>query len=356
MTRIMVVGASGVLGKLVCDELLRIFNNELNLVITDYKTERGKKLARSFNNEVEFRYLDVNSEECVMKVIKDIDIVIVVIKQQNPNIQNVCITRCIICIDVTPFFDFVGKVKRLEQNELKNGVCSIVMSGFFPGLSGLMIKKVATDFDDITEINVGLLQNTNAKAGLSGILDMLKIISHPVYNNDNIVAGFTKKRKLMFLGYDIEHEVRLIEHAEKNHFYEEFKTRNINYWTSWNNEISNALISLLRKIGVLDRVQKFNENKLLANLVKHNPNKNEHAYLSVEVKGIINKQTCVKTLAVATFSDYYTTAMVTATLAKIVQNKEIKGVVLPSDITNFDEIIAKMNCPDITFKEINRLV
>jgi len=48
MKKMMVVGASGVLGKLVCTELLRIFENQINLIVTDYKTERGKKFSRLF--------------------------------------------------------------------------------------------------------------------------------------------------------------------------------------------------------------------------------------------------------------------------------------------------------------------
>ncbi|WP_268871085.1 hypothetical protein [Ureibacillus massiliensis] len=37
MKTVMVFGASGVLGQLVCTELLRIFENEIKLIVTDYK-------------------------------------------------------------------------------------------------------------------------------------------------------------------------------------------------------------------------------------------------------------------------------------------------------------------------------
>lgn len=35
MMKIMVAGASGVLGKMVCSELLRIFENQICLIVTD---------------------------------------------------------------------------------------------------------------------------------------------------------------------------------------------------------------------------------------------------------------------------------------------------------------------------------
>lgn len=127
------------------------------------------------------------------------DIVVVAVKQRNPHIQKRCIENKILCIDVTPFYDFAEKVYELNQSAENNKIGSVIMSGFFPGLSGLMIKEAISDFQEITEINVGLLQSTNAKAGISGILDMLKIIDQPVTFQNETLSGFTKKEECIFL-------------------------------------------------------------------------------------------------------------------------------------------------------------
>ncbi|MFJ8527969.1 hypothetical protein [Bacillus sp. NPDC094106] len=330
MKKIMVVGASGVLGKLVCTELLRIFNNQVKLTVTDYKADRGMKLAKSFDQEVMFQYLDVTNEENTKKVLKNIDIVIVVLKQQNPYIQKACVNNDILCIDVTPFTDFVEKIEILHQDTEKNEVGSIVMSGFFPGLSGLMVKKAVSNFHEITEVNVGLLQNTNAQAGIS---------------------GFSKKRKMYFFEPNNNREVRLIDHAEKQFLQKALHIKNINYWTSWNSVFFNKQISFLKKFGLIDVILTLNNNKFLSKIVKHNPNKNEDAFLTVEVTGIIDDTKCKKTLSLSTFSDYHLTAMVTAALAKIAVNKKIKGIVFPFELTSVDEILSEMNCKSVTFKE-----
>ena len=199
MKKVVVVGGAGVLGSLICQELLRIFQGEIRLVITDYNVDRGKRMTSTINNNVEFRYLDVTKEESIHTAIQNVDIVIVVLKQLQPHIQRVCIDNRILCIDVTPFTDFAKKAKCLHPDAVKNDVASVVMSGFFPGLSGLMVKKAVSQFQKIDEVNIGLLQNTNAKAGVTGILDMLKIISERVneHTGEN-VSGFTKKRKMFF--------------------------------------------------------------------------------------------------------------------------------------------------------------
>ena len=244
----MVVGASGVLGKLVCMELLRIFETQIQLIVTDYKKDRGKRLAETFNREVIFRYLDVTNEENITKVIKNIDIVIILLKQHNPFIQRVCIEHHIQCIDVTPFVDFVGKVKVLHQEAEENEVASVVMAGFFPGLSGLMIHKAISGFQQIDEVNIALLQNTNAQAGISGVLDMLKIISQRVKGQSSNLPGFTIKRKMFFNNMFTEKEVRLIDHAEKEILNQKLNIKTINYWTSWNRPFFNKQISLLKSL------------------------------------------------------------------------------------------------------------
>ncbi|PAK55040.1 saccharopine dehydrogenase NADP-binding domain-containing protein [Paenibacillus sp. 7541] len=355
MTTIMVVGASGALGKLVCGELLRIFNNPIKLIVTDYKTDRGTRLADSFHGDVQFQYLDVNDEDRVERVLRNVDVAVVVLKQKTPYIQKVCIHNKILCIDVTPFYDFVQQVIELHHSAVDHKVGSVVMSGFFPGLSGLMIQKAISDFQEVQEINVALLQNKNAKAGISGVLDMLRIIAQPVVYPNKVVPGFTQKRTMYFLNYNKEQEVRLIEHSEKILIRNRLTASPINYYTSWNGSGFNKLISMLKRMGVIQKIHKIN-HKWLSKAVQHNPKEREDAYLTVEVKGKDRNrnQERVKTLALSTFSDYHTTAIVTASLAKIALHKDVQGVVCPFEMTDLDELLSVMNCPEISINEVTK--
>lgn len=353
MKKVLVVGASGVLGKLVCTELLRIFDSKIDLVVTDYKTERGQRLAESLNREVTFEYLDVTNEENIARVIDNVDIVVVVLKQNEPYIQRICIDHRILCIDVTPFADFVGKVKLLQQDAEKNEVGSIVMSGFFPGLSGLMVHKAVAGFQRVDEVNIGLLQNTNAKAGLSGILDMLKIISQRVTNNSRSLPGFRLKRNMCFDDLSNKREVRLIDHAEKEMLNQKLNVETINYWTSWNQAFFNKQIAVFKSLGVINLLLNLSNHKILSKMVKHNSEKDEKAYLTVEVKGIMEAKKRARTLTLSTFSDYHTTAMVAAALAKIAVHKKIKGIVCPFEITDIEEILAEIDCKDIVLSEFS---
>ncbi|WP_404458610.1 SDR family NAD(P)-dependent oxidoreductase [Oceanobacillus kapialis] len=350
MKTIMVVGASGVLGNLICEELLRIYENQIKLIVTDYKPERGKKLAASFATETTFVQLDIKDETNINQVIKNVDLVIVVLKQQKPHIQRVCIENNIMCIDVTPFRDFVDKVMELNDMANENNVGSIVMSGFFPGLSGLVVKEAISPFLEVTEIDIALLQNTNAKTGLAGILDMLKIIAEPVMYQKKLLPGFTKKRTMYFIKHTKDRKVRLIDHSEKAFIKQRLTTAPLHYWTAWNVSIFNKMVSLLKKAGFITFIHKVKPNNL-SRLVRHNPTKDENAFITVEVKGVLDNKKLTRRISISAFSDYHVTAMVTAALAKIALQKEFSGVVFPFKITNFDEVLSVINCPNAILTE-----
>ncbi|KHF38695.1 hypothetical protein [Halalkalibacter okhensis] len=66
---------------------------------------------------------------------------------------------------------------------------------------------------------------------------------------------------------------------------------------------------------------------------------------------MIGNEERTKALALSTFSDYHTTAMVTASLAKIALQKELKGIVCPFEVTNVDELLSVMNGSNVRIEE-----
>lgn len=62
----------------------------------------------------------------------------------------------------------------------------------------------------------------------------------------------------------------------------------------------------------------------------------------------------MKIVSLSTFSDYHTTALVTASLTKIAQQKKLKGVIYPFEVVNLDELLSKINCINITIEEFEK--
>ncbi|GAA0356063.1 saccharopine dehydrogenase NADP-binding domain-containing protein [Bacillus horti] len=360
MQRVMVVGASGVLGRLISQELLRQFQ-EIQLVVSDYKRDRGERLAASLGDGVSFSFVDVQDQSSILQAVKQVDIVIVAIEQEEPHIQEACINHKVLCIDVTVASKFIQKVQKLDQAAKKQGVGSIVMSGFIPGLSGVMVKEAISSFTEIKEVHVGLLQNTNAKTGASGIIDMLKIISQDVYTSHELhakstVPGFTVKRKMVFekrvdhANPSVQREVRLIEHTERQELKKWLGIEHVYFWTAWNKSSFNILMSVLKRMGIVSLLTRLKNRAIVSKMSKHDPNQPEHAYLSVEVQGFVNRKPKVKTVALSTFSDYHTTAIFTAALAILAGKQEILGVTFPFQVVDMNRILSQMQEKEIVLE------
>lgn len=338
MQTILVIGASGMLGQFVCKELLRV-QHGARILVGDYQHDRGRMTATSIPG-ADYRHLDVHKEESIRIALDGVDMVIVVAKQKEPMVQTLCLLKGIACVDVTTEIAFIDKV--LALNALNTA--SIVMAGFIPGLSGLMVKEAANTFDTLEEVNVALLQNTNAQAGATGVSDMLQIVAQDIEGR----AGFQDKRYMTFGSQEFAKEVRKIEHAERKYMAEVTTTANVHYWTAWNEASFNHKITLLKKLGLLKWLA--NRKKLIERIVTHNPQQNERAYLTVEASGIIDGHAQTKSWMISIVSDYETTAMVAVAIAKVIMTNEIKGIHFPFGITNLHDVIKTIDSEHIELR------
>ncbi|MFW6326847.1 MAG: hypothetical protein ACOC2F_00890 [Bacteroidota bacterium] len=351
--KIIVIGASGILGGLICTELSQLFKNSIRLFIGDHRIRRGEKTAYNLNGE--FCETDSTNTEKLKASLSDKDIVIVAFNQIEPVIQRICLENAIPCIDVTAFFSFAKKVQYMYNNHNGSQSTSVLMAGFFPGLSGLLLQKAVKGFDDVNEANLTLLQNTNAKAGGTGIVDMLKIVSEPVQtivHNKNVkISGFSFKRQICMPLTCRKYKVRLIHHSEKQVLMDKLQLKNLHYWTAWNSPIFNCLVSMLRKTGLLYFVTHKLKKEALKKVIKHDKNKPEETILIADVSGLKGNKEQRKYLAIETFSDYGTTAKCVAALAKIVLKKKTEGACFPFEITDLYEILSIMNDKRINYLE-----
>ncbi|KAB8125690.1 hypothetical protein F9U64_21905 [Gracilibacillus oryzae] len=349
MKKVMVVGASGRLGKLICEQVLRIFDKTAQLVITDYNEMRGKQLQKSFKNKVEFKLLNINDHQTVEKVIDNIDVVIIAIQQKEPHIQKVCINREILCVDVTTSPNLVDQILLLNEQAKAHRVPSIVMAGFLPGLSGLLAKKAITSFDKIEYIHISLIQSSNANVGITGALDMLQLISMPVIYDGETIHGFKEKKTIDILNN--KHTVRLIHHPEYNYISPKLAVPDIQYWTSWNDPIFNLKVLFILKANILPLLNKY--PSIFSKLIKHDPSQHEEVSLIIEAKGMHINKPVTRTLRLSAFSDYGITAMVTAALAKVLLfNKINGGIYFPFEVTTFEEIMKMIDCEKVRLEEL----
>lgn len=198
MKNVLIIGATGVLGKLVCNDITNLIPEDVTLIITDYNKERGVNFAASLGNHTKWRYLDVKEDKSIEQALIGIDMAVVLIKQFESKIQEIALRMRIPSLDVTPSYSLYRRVIKYHDDALKQGTGVLLLSGFLPGLSGLLIKKAIDDFDYIESVDLGFLQNKNADVGIAGIKDMLRLIDEPIIRGDQKISSFSQSKKNVF--------------------------------------------------------------------------------------------------------------------------------------------------------------
>ena len=114
MKSILVIGASGSLGRKTCEALLDIYNGEILLLVGDYRKDRGEETAKKLSLSVEnVRCVNVKDAASVAEgITADIDCVIVAVTQVEPIVQGRCVEKGIPCVDLTTFSDFSARVQK----------------------------------------------------------------------------------------------------------------------------------------------------------------------------------------------------------------------------------------------------
>ena len=341
--KILVIGASGVLGDIICAELLNTFSDDIELFIGDYSPQRGQETAEKYR--ASYCNTDLDDVVELSSIIIKMDLVVVTIKQSEPIIQKICIEGSVNCIDVTLSYSFAKKVADLFFGITNVKSTSVVMAGLFPGLSGVMLEKIVSGFDTVTNINMTMIQNMNVSAGGNGIKDMLAIISKDIEiaGGKKYYPGFKIKRNIEIPQLSKRYAVRMITYPERNVFFEKYKLSSINYWTAWNSRIFTTFISFLVRTKLIKICINKLSNKTIGKIVKHNDKRTEEIIILAEVDGEIDGYKKIKRICLKSFSDYGTTAKTVAALAITTFKNRFCGFVYPFQIAKFDDIISIIN-------------
>jgi saccharopine dehydrogenase-like NADP-dependent oxidoreductase len=341
--RTLVVGASGELGGTICQVLLNMYGATVEIVVGDYDARRGASTAARLC--AAFEQTDTTDEKALQRSVASVDSVVVAASLRDVSIHRICATLGVPCIDVTAFLDRVREVAAALDGLVDIRAPIVMTAGFFPGLSGLLPPHAASQFQSIDELDVVLLQNTNARAGASGIRDMLTIVSTPLSTPVGVarIPGFSMRARVVRPQTGEVKTVRRIAHDEAKLLGERLHGQEPRYWTAWDRESFNRLVAMLIRVGVVGRIVKRWSNDRIDRFARHDPRKPEDASIVVRVRGERGGQSEDYSIELSTFSDYRTTALVVAALASIVRNSSRTGLVIPSDVCTLDEVLATID-------------
>lgn len=322
--RIVLAGGSGELGRLIAAEVQRRIPGA-HLIIGDHRRERGRQTAARLGTDS--TYLDAEDRPSLQAALAGADLVLVAVSQARPLIQQVCAELGIPCADVTVDPALIGQVQELDRQLLATGTTSVVMTGLFPGLSGLLARRAVQDLEHVTGVDVALLQHTNARAGRTGVVDMLRLICAPVPTSTGTVPGFRRR-------FGGARWLRGVDSAERAGLQRALGTGRLDYWTGWNDRDFTAMVAALVRLRVLPGLAPH-----LARLRRHRPASPEPVELRVRAAGLRGGAPARVGWSLRGDSDYGLTAITAAAIAHSLLGPTPPGVHTPGTLTTLDQVL-----------------
>ena len=284
--RIVVIGASGVLGGKVCQALTAL--------------NPGAELVRGMRRPdgPDAVHVDVTDEASIARACAGADVVVNVVAQSRPLVQEVCARLGIPSVDAVGGLG-CGAVLDMARRQLPQSAAPAVMlTGLFPGISALLSAHVVEGLSarvpglEVTDIAVSLLQNTRpAAAGSMGMVDMLTAIATPVETQAGLRPAFSGKRSMMFGARS--YPVRRLQYDERDVLRQRYPTAEVGYYTGWNNFAQTAGVAALVRMGLLPGIlSKKSVMKLVDKAVlspsprkptQPSPDQTHTAYVTTEV-------------------------------------------------------------------------
>lgn len=337
---VLVIGAAGALGTLICDEVQK-YAPELTLFLGDYRPERGRALAAS--RGVDYRLTDLGDASRLESALRGMDIVILAAAQKEPLVQEVCLRLGIHCVDVVVSFDFCERIKRLYANARAGSCASVLMAGFFPGLSGLLLKDAIASLDEVQSLDLALIQSSNATAGRDGVADMLDIISQPVTTSDEsgAIPGFRRRRSFSLADGRLVYP-RRIAHSEQR-LLSHFWNTSLRYWTCWDSIALNVLLLALLRLRLLVPLARGIRSGKLPPGGGHKAGKSEEAVLLARAQGLRNGEPVERNLELRVFADYGATARTAVALARLCLTESWNGALYPFEAADLARVLRTMD-------------
>lgn len=206
------------------------------MVVGNHREERLSELQEKLS-AYDFVLIDGHDANQLEEKLLKFDYVIVAIKQESPLIQEICFNHHIPCLDVNTFESFAKQISTLSEG---SQTPSVVMSGLFPGLSGILVHDIISDFDQVKGVDVFFVQSANGVFGKMGLVDMMEIISTPLSKEE---GPFSEKHKLRMDGKEFtQHK---IQQGEKKVLTNKLKIPELSYWTGWEDAPYTQLIRFL---------------------------------------------------------------------------------------------------------------
>jgi lysine 6-dehydrogenase len=198
--KIIVLGGAGDMASRVVRELAAE-PDVTALTIADYNLESAEQLASELGGKVSAVWIDANDHQALIEVIRGHDAAasgIGPFYRYEVKVARAAIEARVPYVSLCDDYDGALEVLELDETARAAGVTVLTGLGWTPGLSNVLARRGAEQFDQVDEINVAWGSSASDSEGYAVILHTLHIFTGqvPTFNKghlQNISAGSDKE-------------------------------------------------------------------------------------------------------------------------------------------------------------------
>lgn len=352
MNNIMIIGGYGQVGSYITKKLLSGNKKELNLInliVAGRNISKAQDVLKKQNNKCEVRKVDV--ENIDSNEFKNIDTVIMCLENNNEGILKECIKNKINYIDITPSYAIMESILTHQTEIEEAGIVVMLGVGISPGISNLLVKRAAGEFDEVSDIDSYLMLGVgevHGKDAVKWLVNNLNVIYEvDTKNTREKVKSFTQVRKVVVEKNKKAHSFTRIDLADSYINKKMYPQAQINSWFSYDVNCFTTLMRVMTKLGLFHFIHNQKVNMFYRRLfgftmrIAQKMKIGTAKYASiVRVRGKRNENNQEIDIRVNGYCNNEITAYAAAYLARKVSDQQ-PGIHYASEIVDIDEMNIK---------------
>lgn len=244
----LVIGGYGQVGGIVAK---RLCEEGKNVVIAGRNLELAKEYIRKNHLSCDARKIDV--EAIHADQLQDIKTIIMCLEQNNEIVLSNCIQYKINYIDITPSYTIIQKLQQREKDVMKAGITVVLGVGIAPGISNLLCKKAAMEFNQVLQIESYLMLGTGEKHGKNAIQWLIHNLNVKYKENNDpktIVRSFSDDRKIKLIHEKKKRRFVRIDLADWHIMKEKYPEAKVTSWYAYDTNFVTGYFEFLQSMHI----------------------------------------------------------------------------------------------------------
>ena len=188
-SQILVVGGYGVVGKRMAAQLAQWYPGRV--IVAGRNERRAAAACLDVRGGSSSRAIDVNDVASFGPALDNVGTLIACVAQPELHLLRACIARGVAYTDIAPRLAFWQGAEELRANAQKSGARILLGAGLCPGISNMMVQKLADSLGHLDRIETAILLSLGDEYGPDSLHHVIEAAaqSYSVHENGRLREG-----------------------------------------------------------------------------------------------------------------------------------------------------------------------